>query len=160
MSIRSTCKAIVLNDGKILLNKCHDIHNGEYYSLPGGGQETLEFLEEAIIREVLEETGYTVIPDMFVGIGEEICTDEEIVQQWPGYIHKMYHIYRCYLDEKIPWEEPSEVDDMQDESVWMPIAEVENITLLPKMVQDNFKKLVFGDHAIYLDSIFVAHHHG
>lgn len=160
MSIRSTCKAIVINDGKILLNKCHDIHNGEYYSLPGGGQETLEFLEEAIIREVLEETGYTVIPEKFVGIGEEICTDEEIVREWPGYIHKMYHIYRCYLDVNTPWTEPSEVDDMQDESLWVEIEDALNARILPKMVADNLETLIYGEHPIYMDSIHVEHHHG
>lgn len=160
MSIRSTCKAIVLNEGKILLNKCHDQHNGEYYSLPGGGQETLEYLHEAIIREVLEETGYTVIPDMFVGIGEEICTDEEIVTQWPGYIHKMYHIYRRRLDNEAEWVDPCEVDDMQDECIWIDIDNLESIKLLPVMVHKNIKELIYGDHAIFLDSVHVDHHHG
>lgn len=159
MSIRSTCKAIVLHEGKVLLNKCHDEHNGEYYSLPGGGQDTLEFLEEAIVREVLEETGYTVIPERFAGLGEEICTSEEIVRDWPDYIHKMYHIYVCSLSDE-PQVEPTEVDDMQDACLWIDIEQVKDIKLLPEMVERNFKKMIESEHPMYLDSVRIDHHHG
>lgn len=160
MSIRSTCKAIVINDGKILLNKCHDQYHGEYYSLPGGGQETLEFLPEAIVREVLEETGYTVVPEMFVGIGEEICTAEEIVRDWPDYIHKMYHIYRCRLNTDVAKTEPTEVDDMQDESVWVTVEEAEKATILPEMVMKNLRNLIYGEHPVFMESVRIEHHHG
>ena len=159
MSIRSTCKAIVIHQGKVLLNKCHDEYNGQYYSLPGGGQETLEFLDEAIVREVLEETGYTVKPERFAGLGEEICTSEEIVRDWPDYIHKMYHIYVCSLLDK-PRVEPTEVDDMQDESVWVDIEEASKSKLLPEMVGKNLLKMINGDAPMFLDSVRVEHHHG
>ena len=56
MGVRSTAKAIIINKDKVLLNKCFDKHNGEYYSLPGGGQQTFETLQEAVIRECFEET--------------------------------------------------------------------------------------------------------
>lgn len=68
MGIRSTAKAIITNKDKVLLNKCFDQHNGEYYSLPGGGQHTYETLHEAVIRECFEETGYCVIPKRFVAL--------------------------------------------------------------------------------------------
>ena len=35
MRIKSTAKALIINEGKLLLNKCHDKLNGYYYSLPG-----------------------------------------------------------------------------------------------------------------------------
>jgi len=47
-----------------------------YYDFPGGGQNQYETLEEAVRRECLEETGYTVVVDRLAGIFEEICTDE------------------------------------------------------------------------------------
>ena len=53
MSIRSTVKAIIINDNKVLLNRCFDENNGYYYSLPGGGQNQYETLHDAIIRECL-----------------------------------------------------------------------------------------------------------
>ena len=160
MSVRSTCKALVIHEGKVLLNRCHDAHNGEYYSLPGGGQETEEFLEEAIIREVREETGYTVIPEMFVGIGEEICDDPVVHEKWPDYIHKMYHIYRCSLDTDVPRIEPTEVDDMQDDCQWVDLERIHEVALLPQMVKDKWDEMVKGQHPVFLDSVRLEYHHG
>lgn len=39
------------------------------YKFPGGGVESGEILEEALIREVQEETGYTVIQDSMSYLG-------------------------------------------------------------------------------------------
>lgn len=72
MSIRSTAKAVIINNDKILLNKCYDEYYGDYYSLPGGGQHTYETLQEAIVRECLEETGYKVKVVRFSALFEEI----------------------------------------------------------------------------------------
>ena len=48
--------------GKLLVNRCTS-RFGEYYALPGGGQrEGGETLLEAVRRELLEETGYRVLP--------------------------------------------------------------------------------------------------
>ena len=55
MSIRNSAKAIVLHEGKILVNRCSS-RFGEYYALPGGGQRTGEMLQETVKRELLEET--------------------------------------------------------------------------------------------------------
>ena len=55
MSIRSTAKAIVVDHGRVLLNLCQDQWNGEYYTLPGGGQETYETIAQALVRECREE---------------------------------------------------------------------------------------------------------
>lgn len=53
--------AIVIKDEKILL--LHRINHGkEYYAFPGGGQESGESLEQAVIRETQEETSIRVKP--------------------------------------------------------------------------------------------------
>lgn len=63
-NIRKSARAIIVEDGKILLVK-----NDKYdiYMLPGGGMEGDESVEECCIREVLEETGYickTIFSDL------------------------------------------------------------------------------------------------
>ena len=68
MGIRNAAKAVIIDNGKILVNKnmnslgdmCYGLPNGAvYYDLPGGGQNKYETLEEAVIRECLEDSGYS-----------------------------------------------------------------------------------------------------
>ncbi|MGI1805487.1 NUDIX domain-containing protein [Exiguobacterium sp. TDN 0502] len=44
--------------------------HGDYYTLPGGTVEHDETLHTAITREVLEETGFTIIPGDIVHVAE------------------------------------------------------------------------------------------
>ena len=53
------CRGIVIKDSRILIS--HEVNTG-YYSIPGGGLEESETLEECCAREVREETGYIVKP--------------------------------------------------------------------------------------------------
>lgn len=157
--IRSTAKAIILDDDKVLLNKCYDDNNGHYYSLPGGGQQLDETLHEALIRECLEETGYHVKPRFFVGLCEEICDNENTRKHHPEYIHKVYHIFTCELqnDQK---EEPIEIDDMQVCSEWIDIEKVKSIRLLPVMLDDHIEDMIKKEEPIFLGSIRIPYNHG
>ena len=56
MSIRCSAKALILDEGRLLLNKCVS-HAGVYYTLPGGGIEPGETPEQAVLRELKEECG-------------------------------------------------------------------------------------------------------
>lgn len=51
--------AIIVNNGKVLL--MHRVNNGkEYHVFPGGGVENGETIEQAVLREVQEETSLEV----------------------------------------------------------------------------------------------------
>lgn len=161
MSIRSTAKAIILDqdNGKILLNRCYDKKNGEYFSLPGGGQNKFETLSDALKREILEETGYEVIPDVFVALCEEICEDQYFRDVYPEYAHKMYHIFRCKVSGKPPVP-PTEKDDIQLSTEWIDISDLRTVRLLPKVVGENIDKLINAESAVYLGSERIASNHG
>lgn len=64
---RPSVRAIIEKDGKVLLVYSKKYH---YYKLPGGGIEKGESNESALVREVLEETGYQIIMDSIEAYGK------------------------------------------------------------------------------------------
>ena len=159
MSIRSTAKAIIVNKNKVLLNKCFDEYNGEYYSLPGGGQDTYESLHEAVIRECLEETGYYVIPKTFIALCEEICENPETKELYPEYIHRMYHIFLCELGCNVA-KNPTEIDDMQVSCEWVEIEHLDEIRLMPNTLNYKIGKMIKNEIPIFLGAERIQHNHG
>lgn len=55
--VREACRALIVNDGQILIS--YENKNNQLM-LPSGGLERDESLEECLIREIEEETGYIV----------------------------------------------------------------------------------------------------
>ena len=151
MSIRSAAKAIIVKDGKILLNKCHDGKTGHYYALPGGGQHPYETLHDTLYRECLEETGYKVRPVKFAALCEEIHMDPDIRREDPDYAHKVYHVFICELtDENI--DIPTERDSNQLSSEWIKMSELDNIRLLPAAIGENILDIINGTARTFLGS--------
>jgi ADP-ribose pyrophosphatase YjhB (NUDIX family) len=67
--------AAIFRDGRVLIVRrgrppAHGLH-----TLPGGGVELGETLEQAVIREVREETGLAIAPLGLVGFREAIARD-------------------------------------------------------------------------------------
>jgi len=159
MSIRSTVKALIIDNGKLLLNKCHDNKNGDYYSMPGGGQNKYEPLHDAVVRECLEETGYSVKPHTLVAICEEICENLFYREKYPQYSHKVYHIFLCDVcDEKICT--PTEIDDLQVSTEWIDINYIKSIKILPKAVGDNIEMILNSKTACFLGTEHIPFNHG
>jgi ADP-ribose pyrophosphatase YjhB (NUDIX family) len=159
MNVRSTAKAILIDRDKVLLNRCRDRHNGEYYTLPGGGQQACETLDEALVRECREETGYTVTPQRFAALIEEICDDPDFRETHPQYVHKMLHIFVCTLAsaERLP---PTEEDSAQIASEWVDFTQLPGIRLLPEAVGQALPRMVAEEGPLFLGSWHVAHNHG
>ncbi len=58
--VKMLAQGVVISDGKLLLVKQKVKRGDIVWNYPGGGVEPGETFEQACIREVLEETGYTV----------------------------------------------------------------------------------------------------
>lgn len=155
MGIRNSTKAILMHQGRILLNKCQSPDIGEYYALPGGGQHQYETMQQAVVRECLEETGYTVIPQGFAAVYEEIFTDDNQREKNPDYAHKIVHIFRCSLADA-PQATPTEPDSNQTDFVWVDIDAASGINLLPGFVRQNIRQLCESDAPMYLGLNVVA----
>ena len=145
MSARNSAKAIVINRGKLLVNRCVS-RFGEYYTLPGGGQKTGEMLTEAVHREVLEETGYSVTAIRMSGINERISEGRD-----EGMCHKIYFIFLCRLNSGEPLP-PSETDRFQISSEWIPLQEVGSRNLFPRAIRDNIRNLTEYAETYYIGS--------
>lgn len=126
MAIRCASKAIIINNGAILLNKCKHEDGRIYYDLPGGGQNAYESLEDALVREVKEETGYDVRVEKFVALAEEIYTDDDLRAKFPEYTHRIFHIFKADIisDKK---DAPTETDFGMEGSVWISLNNIEDI---------------------------------
>lgn len=69
--VRATVGAVIEKDGKILLIKRNTEPFKDYWCIPGGHIDFGETAEEAVIREVKEETGLRFKP-RFLGYMDEI----------------------------------------------------------------------------------------
>ncbi len=125
MSIRCASKAIIIENGAILLNRCKGEDGDIYYDLPGGGQKQYESMEQTVVREVKEETGYEVSVERFVALAEEINVNEEYRKLYPEYTHRVLHVFTAKLtgEKRVL---PTEKDFGMEESVWMPLEKLDD----------------------------------
>ncbi|MBR2635707.1 MAG: NUDIX domain-containing protein [Oscillospiraceae bacterium] len=127
MAIRCVSKAVILKNGSVLLNKCKHEDGNIYYSLPGGGQNPYETIEQAVVREVKEETGYDISVNEFIALVEEIYANIDLREKFPEYTHRITHIFKASLVDSKK-DEPTEKDFEMEESVWIPLTKAEQLT--------------------------------
>lgn len=116
---RKAVRAVVIKDNEILM-----IYTKRYddYSLPGGGVESHEAMEAALIRELEEETGARKIEvKRLWGI-----FDETGPIHYPNYdaMHQLSYVYICDADKTLGDSNP-EPYEIKNGSVpvWVPIDE-------------------------------------
>ncbi|WP_246070554.1 NUDIX domain-containing protein [Paenibacillus kobensis] len=93
--IRNSAKAIIIEDGKVLLTKNQD-DNGFFYLFPGGGQEQGEQLSDAVYRECIEEIGQQVVVGDLIYVREYIGKNHEFAA-WDSEIHQVEFYFKCSL---------------------------------------------------------------
>lgn len=143
----------------MLLNTCRDGENGEYYTLPGGGQNLYETLEEAVVRECLEETGYMVKPVRFAALYEEIFDVPTIRESHPDYAHRVYHLFVCEWLGGEPGV-PTANDLMQTGVEWVEISRLGTVRLLPEVFGANIQRILSAGAPIDLGSGHARKNHG
>lgn len=141
MTIRSSAKAAIVQNGRLLMQRCRDGTGLEYYELPGGGQRFGETMEEAVARECLEETGLQVRVVRFLGLQEEIFTNEAVQHAFPGHAHRILHIFLCELTGA-PACEPTEKDTHQQEMQWVPLDDLKQLVVRPELVRSMLPQLL------------------
>jgi len=160
MAIRNACKALLVRDGQILLNRnlntigdmAWGLPNGAvYYDLPGGGQNRYETLEEAVVRECLEETGYTVTVRRLAAVYEEISMREDFRTQYEPHAHKVHFIFLCEVLD-VPRGMPTELDTDMQGVEWVDLADMDTLPLYPVVVKENLRRMLDTEEALFLGS--------
>ncbi|WP_414051414.1 NUDIX hydrolase [Macrococcus animalis] len=110
---RKCVYAVIFNQ---VMDKLLVVKNGKgHYFLPGGGIEVDESHHECLEREMLEETGYSVSIDDYIGNAKRYflsSKNEPLLNDG--------HFYLCTLLEKIAYP----IDD-DHEIVWIEINEID-----------------------------------
>ena len=134
--IRVSARAVVVQDGNLLLNCFGD---GLYYNFPGGGIEEGETALEAVVREVLEESGLAVAVEKHLFTFEfepGHCNDTN------GNVHHISVFFRCRLLDGTDIAPPSVPDaNPLDSSItsvakWVPISELHATPFVPEMIYE------------------------
>jgi len=129
-----TVSAVIFNkDKKILLCKSHKWNN--QYVIPGGHIELGESMEDALKREVAEETGLSIYDIQLIGIKECIYSEK---------FHKRKHfIFMDYISKSD--EEDVILNDEAEEYIWINMKDIDKYEFggftkdLLNMVKENNK---------------------
>lgn len=131
-TVRISAKAIIVADGRILLLKHRD-DQGDWYSLPGGGQRHGETLPEAIRRECFEETGLQVRMGRLLFIRDYIASNHEFARE-DGDAHQVELMFECELVDGGSPRLGHSPDEMQTGAEWVDLAGLESCRMYPRAV--------------------------
>ena len=106
---RPSARAIILKGDKIALVYSR---NEKYYKFPGGGIHDGEDKREALIREVMEETGLVVIPESIREYGSVLRRQKSDRSEDVIFEQENYY-YFCDVEDKAVCQE---LDDYEDEA--------------------------------------------
>jgi 8-oxo-dGTP diphosphatase len=155
---RTIARAFVVNDlGLFAFNHIlidDKFGHRDYLETAGGGLESNESIEQAVLREVEEELGYTSTILSFLGIVED---DYHLIQR-----HNIQYYYLVNVKEKTKttWTETEK--RMIHQMVWLPLSEAiayysslkdEGIALLIKQRELPFLTFIAKEFPQFLSRI-------
>jgi 8-oxo-dGTP diphosphatase len=131
--VRTAAKAIIIREGRLLLNHCRD-EQGDWYALPGGGQQAGETLVEALLRECREEIAAEVEVVRLRYVRDYIAAHHEF-----SYLeeasHQVEHLFECRVDaDYVPRSGPGP-DRQQVGVVWLDLASLRGARVYPSALR-------------------------
>src|SRR3974390_1577952 len=99
MSQLRTAGCFIEYNGKfIILHRHPDTSQGDTWGLPAGTVESGESDQEAILREILEETGYQASPKDLEFLGEQLFQFQDLELSFPTFRIKLEEPIEVRLD--------------------------------------------------------------
>jgi len=133
---RFRAAAIIIEDGCVLMA------NNElapYYYSVGGGVHLHETAEEAVKREVLEETGSAYEIDHLVFIHENFFKDDVIEAGLPCHEIAFYYLMKSKGTKIL--NSNSYTQGVRENMCWLPIKNLSQYKVYPTFFQDRLKSI-------------------
>lgn len=124
MDLRVAAYAVVTDDdGRLLLARWVDGRRVAW-TMPGGGLEPGEAPEDAVRRELREETGYSVKVGELLGIHSRVIPAGRRVQKADAPLHTLRIVYRASVTGgRLRFE----IDGSTDRAEWFPLERVSGL---------------------------------
>lgn len=127
-------RGICIKDGNLLVIKRLNLEREleqEYFVLPGGKVEDDESIEDAVVREVDEETS------MHITLGELFKSFTEETDEYDEY----FYLCKCGPGDPKLRADSEEAEEMKEgmqfyTPMWLPLSELKNVILYPEEIRE------------------------
>ncbi|MCH5193836.1 MAG: NUDIX domain-containing protein [Oscillospiraceae bacterium] len=123
--------ALIINNDQLLVIK-HD--NYDCFYTIGGGVNLNETSTDAVIREILEETGYLLPVDRLVFIQERFYNINSARH------HEIVFFYLMKSTD-VQIENGTCTDHQEEKLYWLPIDELQNTNLVPEFLRTSLTSI-------------------
>lgn len=131
--------AVIIEDGCVLLAKCDA---AEYYYTVGGAVLLGETAEEAVKREIFEETGLEYEVDRLVFVHENFFVDEAVLKGVNFHEVSFYYLMKPLGKSDITKE--SYCSGGREYMHWIPLGELGGLQIFPEFFREGLENLKDG----------------
>lgn len=147
MRFRNSAKAIIIVDGRLLAVQIRDDEAGDFYVLPGGGQEPGENLHDTLQRECLEEVGVEIAVHELCYVRDYIGRNHDFARK-DSDLHIVELLFRCSVENPDVVGSGLIPDTGQIGVAWLDLATLEESRFFPAalrpLLRDGFPASGFG----------------
>ncbi len=136
---RYSIKAIIIKDGKLLVESC-DYGRGRFCKLPGGGHQWGETMREAVIRECKEELCLDVVPTRLV-LARDYIAKNHIQTIDMDCFHQAELMFECSVEDFSTLSCGLEPDGDNQQIKWIALDDLEASDFYPKAIVPYLKKI-------------------